>query len=126
MKKARRYERALMILTQGGTFSADEIASAMEYKAIYRMSAVVLDAKIYYGAVIKSKRSGRKVVGYELVNVQEMKDALAKRGFKTLNTRSATKVTKLDELKVAEVVEPKSVEVNDVVVTEITETQETV
>jgi hypothetical protein len=119
MKKAKRYERALMIMTQGGTFSANEIADAMNYKAVYRMSAVVLDAKIYYGAVIKSKRSGRKVVGYELVNVKEMKDALAKRGFQTIITRDS-KVKDLEELKTDPVVE-ESVVVDEMQITEVTE-----
>jgi hypothetical protein len=120
MKKAKRYERALMIMTQGGTFSADEIADAMNYKAVYRMSAVVLDAKIYYGAVIKSKRSGRKVVGYELINVKEMKDALAKRGFQTIITRDS-KVKDLEELKTDPVVE-ESVVVDEMQITEVQET----
>jgi hypothetical protein len=52
----------------------------MQYDAMYRIGAELLNMK-YRGAVIKAHKDGRKVVGYELINVAEMMPYLTDRGF---------------------------------------------
>lgn len=100
MKSPNRYDRALMVLAQGGVFSPQQICDAMNYKAVYRVSAVILDAKIFAGAVIKPQKQGRKVIGYELVNVDEMNQYLQKNGFTSFTpakpsvSAKAQKITK--------------------------------
>jgi hypothetical protein len=83
-KKANRWQRALTILARGGVFSSEQLCKEMNYESLYRVSSVVLDTKIYAGAVIKTVRNGRKVTGYELVNVNEMKELIKNKGFDTL------------------------------------------
>ena len=63
----------------------------MESDCVYRVSNVLLDTKIFAGAVIKSVRDGRKVVGYELVNIDEMKQLIASGAFAASATKAVAK-----------------------------------
>ena len=78
--KPVRWERLLMVLANGGVVTLDEIQTTMQYDAMYRIGAELLNMK-YRGAVIKAHKDGRKVVGYELINVAEMMPYLTDRGF---------------------------------------------
>ena len=79
--KPVRSERLLMILANGGKVSLKEIADTMEYSNMYRISCEVYCIKLH-GGVVKTHKDGRKVVGYELVNTQEMIDKmLTPKGF---------------------------------------------
>lgn len=70
-----RSERLLMALGNGGIISLKEIEDTMGYSNMYRISAEVYCLKLN-GCVIKSHKTGRKVTGYELLNVQEAIDKL--------------------------------------------------
>jgi hypothetical protein len=63
---------------------------------------------------IKVVKDGRKVVGYQLINVAEMREYMNRVGI--LNTPTQDSVQKLEDLKAKEL--PK---VKEMVVTEITE-----
>lgn len=78
--KPVRWERLLMVLANGGVVTLEQIQTTMQYDAMYRIGAELLNMK-YRGAVIKAHKNGRKVVGYELVNVAEMMPYLLDRGF---------------------------------------------
>ena len=91
MSKSNRWQKAIVVLTQGGVFSAGQLCEAMEYDCVYRVSNVLLDTKIFAGAVIKSVRDGRKVVGYELVNIDEMKQLIASGAFASSATKAVAK-----------------------------------
>jgi hypothetical protein len=69
----------------------------MQYDAMYRIGAELLNMK-YRGAVIKAHKSGRKVVGYELMNVAEMMPYLTDRGFNIIPIVD-TSIKKLGDLK---------------------------
>lgn len=102
-KAPTRFDRALLVLTKGGVFTAEQICQEMKYDAAYRISAVILDAKLAAGAVIKTVRDGRKVTGYELVNVDEMKTYLNDKGFASFTPAKAPKTatTKVATVKPA-------------------------
>ena len=91
MAKSNRWQKAIVVLTQGGVFSAEKLCEEMEYDCVYRVSNVLLDTKIFAGAVIKSVRDGRKVVGYELVNIDEMKKLIASGAFASSATKAVAK-----------------------------------
>ena len=78
--KPVRWERLLMVLANGGIVTLEQIQTTMQYDAMYRIGAELLNMK-YRGAVIKAHKDGRKVVGYELINVAEMMPYLTDRGF---------------------------------------------
>lgn len=91
MAKSNRWQKAIVVLSQGGVFSAEKLCEEMEYDSIYRVSNVLLDTKIFAGAVIKSVRDGRKVVGYELVNIDEMKQLISSGAFASSATKAVAK-----------------------------------
>ena len=91
MSKSNRWQKAIVVLTQGGVFSAEKLCEEMEYDCVYRVSNVLLDTKIFAGAVIKSVSDGRKVVGYELVNIDEMKQLIASGAFASSATKAVAK-----------------------------------
>ena len=91
MAKSNRWQKAIVVLTQGGVFSAEKLCEEMEYDSVYRVSNVLLDTKIFAGAIIKSVRDGRKVVGYELVNIDEMKQLIASGAFASSATKAVAK-----------------------------------
>jgi len=91
MAKSNRWQKAVVVLSQGGVFSAEKLCEEMEYDCVYRVSNVLLDTKIFAGAIIKSVRDGRKVVGYELVNIDEMKQLIASGAFAASATKAVAK-----------------------------------
>jgi hypothetical protein len=112
-KKANRWQRALIVLTRGGVFSPEQLCKEMNYKSLYRISSVILNTKNRGGAIVKSVRNGRKVTGYELVNVNEMKELIKNKG---LDSSSPVKVAKAKASpKVAVVETPKVVKAAKVV-----------
>ena len=95
--KPVRWERLLMVLANGGVVTLDQIQKTMQYDAMYRIGAELLNMK-YRGAVIKTHKDGRKVVGYELINVAEMLPYLTDRGFSVVPIVDAS-IKKLGDLK---------------------------
>jgi len=95
--KPVRWERLLMVLANGGVVTLEQIQTTMQYDAMYRIGAELLNMK-YRGAVIKAHKSGRKVVGYELMNVAEMMPYLTDRGFNIIPIVD-TSIKKLGDLK---------------------------
>jgi hypothetical protein len=91
MAKSNRWQKAIVVLSQGGVFSAEKLCEEMQYDSVYRVSNVLLDTKIFAGAIIKSVRDGRKVVGYELVNIDEMKQLIASGAFAASATKAVAK-----------------------------------
>ena len=80
--KPVRKERLLMVLTNGGVITKKQIEDTMQYKAMYRIPTELWKLK-NLGAVIRSHKDGRTVIGYELLNVDEMKALLKAEGFET-------------------------------------------
>jgi len=95
--KPVRWERLLMVLANGGVVTLEQIQTTMQYDAMYRIGAELLNMK-YRGAVIKAHKDGRKVVGYELMNVAEMMPYLTDRGFNIIPIVDAS-IKKLGDLK---------------------------
>jgi hypothetical protein len=107
MAKSNRWQKAIVVLSQGGVFSAEKLCEEMEYDCVYRVSNVLLDTKIFAGAIIKSVRDGRKVVGYELVNIDEMKQLIASGAFAATATKAVAK-PKTTTVKTAVAKTPKA------------------
>ncbi len=82
-KNARRWERLLQVLVNGGVITKEQIGASMQYDAIYRLSTEMWWLK-KQGAVVKTHKTGRTVTGYELMNVKEMLKVLKDRGFAPL------------------------------------------
>jgi hypothetical protein len=90
-KAPRTCDRLLMVLVnRKGAVTEADIASEMQYDSMYRISTEFWRLK-KRGAVIKTIRDGRKVSGYELVNVNEMKTYLSSKGFTSFVPAKAQK-----------------------------------
>jgi hypothetical protein len=109
------WERLLMLMVNGGPFSKEEIEKNIDYEYMYRLSSLVLYAK-YNGALIRVRKNGRKIASYELVNIDEMKSYLSKRGFSAMKIKSE-KIKSLKDISTKVVDEV----VDEVEVTEVTE-----
>jgi DNA/RNA endonuclease G (NUC1) len=125
--KPIRKERLLQVLTNGGVITKRQIELTMQYKAMYRIPTELWKLK-KMGAIVKSHKDGRKVIGYELLNVDEMTKLLTSLGFATLPLVSEdNEIKTLSDLKAkpakAKAVKPESVAapVIEDEVTEITE-----
>jgi hypothetical protein len=125
-KNAKTWEKILMVLVNGGEVKKEQIESTIGYEHMYRISTELWKIKTR-GGVIRTVKDGRKVVGYELVNLKDMKKLLDDRGFSAIPIakKSKKKVEKLQDLQ-TEVVESVSAdvataEVDVVEVTEVTE-----
>lgn len=90
-KAPRTCDRLLMVLVnRKGVVTESDIAAEMQYDAMYRISTEFWRLK-KRGAVIKTVRDGRKVAGYELVNVKEMKQYLSDKGFASFTPATVAK-----------------------------------
>jgi hypothetical protein len=96
--KPVRKERLLMVLTNGGVITKKQIEDTMQYKAMYRIPTELWKLK-NLGAVIRSHKDGRTVIGYELLNVDEMKALLKAEGFETIPLVTDASIKKLGDLK---------------------------
>lgn len=98
-KSPRVCDRLLMVLVnRKGMVTQSEIESEMQYDSMYRISTEFWRAK-KRGAVIKTVRDGRKVAGYELINVDEMKAYLNNKGFASFAPTKAVKAPKVATTK---------------------------
>lgn len=78
-----RKERLLQVLANGGVITKRQIELTMQYKAMYRIPTELWKLK-KMGAIVKSHKEGRTVIGYELLNAVEMRKFLTDRGFDIL------------------------------------------
>jgi hypothetical protein len=125
--KLVRWERLLTVLGNGGVVSLQEIQDTMQYDNMYRIVAEILTLK-YNGGVVRANKNGRNVIGYELINAQEMvAKFLTPRGFDVVSIvgRDANKIEKLSDLTTD--VQPKATKTKkvkveeDIEVTELTD-----
>ena len=98
-KAPRTCDRLLMVLiNRKGLVTEQDIAKEMQYDSMYRISTEFWRLK-KRGAVIKTVRDGRKVSGYELVNVAEMKTYLNNKGFASFTPAKVAKTSKTTTVK---------------------------
>jgi hypothetical protein len=92
----------MVLVNRKGVVTETDIASEMQYDSMYRISTEFWRLK-KRGAVIKTVRDGRKVTGYELVNVDEMKSYLNNKGFASFTPAKAVKTAKTATVKTPKV-----------------------
>lgn len=121
--KLVRWERLLTVLGNGGVVTLKEIQDTMEYSNMYRIGAEILTLK-YNGGIVRANKNGRNVVGYELINAQEMvAKFLTPRGFTVANiVGRADSIEKLSDLKSE--VQPKATKTKKAKVEETLEVEE--
>jgi hypothetical protein len=115
--KLKPFQKLLTVMISGNVVTREEIDTLLGKEIqMYRISTYMWHIKTNPSAngAIKVVKDGRKVVGYQLINIAEMKEYMKRVGI--LNTSTQNPVQKLEDLKAEEL--PK---VEKMVVTEITE-----
>ena len=121
--KLKPFQKLLTVMISGKEVSKDEIDALLGKEIqMYRISTYMWHIKTNANGVIKVVKDGRKVSGYQLVNVAEVKDYMKRVG---VLDSGFTPVAKLADLKAPEVAVAKKVKAAPVAeemsVTEVTE-----
>ena len=131
-KDAKSWERLIMLFVENGTVTKQDIEKNINYDYMYRLSSLIYEIKLH-GGIIKVQKDGRKVVSYELVNIEDMKKYLAGRGFGSTQAVSkladlAAKPAPAKKAPAKKPAKPKKVSADvataEVVVEEVTEVTE--
>lgn len=120
--KLKPFEKLLIAcMMTGNPVTKEEIDSVLGKEIyMYRISTYIWNIKYYANGIIKVVKNGRKVISYQLVNVDEVCGYLKRVG--ALGVKYTPKknvvVESIDELKVSKPIEKESIE--ELIVTEIT------
>ena len=118
--KLKPFQKLLTVMISGKEVSKDEIDALLGKEIqMYRISTYMWHIKTNANGVIKVVKDGRKVSGYQLVNVAEVKDYMKRVG---VLDSGFTPVAKLADLKAPEVAKKVSAPVaEEMSVTEVTQ-----
>ena len=125
--KLKPFEKVLTVMISGKPVMKEELDALLGHEIyMYRISTYMWHIKTIANGVVKVVKDGRKVAGYQLVNVDEVKEYMRRAG--VLNSGfTPAKVTKLEDLKAEELTDAQvedvvtKAEVSEMTVTEITQ-----
>jgi hypothetical protein len=73
--KLKPFEKLLTIMISGKQVTVDEIDATLGQEIhMYRLSTYIWHIKTFANGAVKAIKDGRKVVGYQLMNVDEVKE----------------------------------------------------
>jgi hypothetical protein len=118
--KLKPFQKLLTVMISGKEVSKEQIDALLGKEIqMYRISTYMWHIKTNANGVIKVVKDGRKVSGYQLVNVAEVKDYMKRVG---VLDSGFTPVAKLADLKAPEVAKKVSAPVaEEMSVTEVTQ-----
>jgi hypothetical protein len=118
--KLKPFQKLLTVMISGKEVSKEEIDALLGKEIqMYRISTYMWHIKTNANGVIKVVKDGRKVSGYQLVNVAEVKDYMKRVG---VLDSGFTPVAKLADLKATPVAKKVSAPVaEEMSVTEVTQ-----
>lgn len=122
--KLKPFQKLLTVMISGKPVTKDEINTLIGHEIfMYRISTYMWHIKTQASGVVKVVKDGRKVVGYQLVNVDEVKAYMQRVGVLDAGyTPSAKAVGKLKDLKATEIAKKVVAPVaEEMTVTEVTE-----
>lgn len=125
--KLKPFQKVLTVMISGKAVTKDELNDLLGKEIqMYRISTYMWHIKTHANGIVKVVKDGRKVSGYQLVNIDEVKDYMRRAG--VLNSGfTPAKVDKLEDLKAVELTDAQvedivtKAEVSELTVTEITE-----
>ena len=141
--KLKPFEKLLTIMVSGKPVTIEEIDKTLGQEIhMYRLSTYIWHIKTFANGVVKAVKDGRKIVSYQIVNVDQVKEYMKIAGVdpskfvagqaskiirakKVAKTVAPVQVNKLADLKA----EPQEKDISkdeEIEITEITEVKETV
>ena len=116
--KMKPFQKLLTVMISGKPVTKEEIDTLLGHEIyMYRISTYMWHIKTNASGVIKVVKDGRKVAGYQLVNVAEVKEYMKRVGILNAYTPSVKPVASLQELEATEL--PKVEEPATMTVTKI-------
>ena len=113
--KLKPFQKLLTVMISGKPVTKDEIDTLLGHEIyMYRISTYMWHIKTHANGIIKVVKDGRKVAGYQLINVDEVKDYMKRAGVLGTYTPATKPVESLGELQATEL--PKT---EEMVVTKI-------
>ena len=104
----RVFEKLLMLMISGEPVTKEQMKKKLGKEIVmYRISSYMLNIKMFANGSIKTHKDGRKVLSYQLLNTDEVKQYLAKRGF-----IKEDQIQKIEDLKAEPIVETEKQPVN--------------
>lgn len=76
----KAHEKVLMLMLSGEPITKTEIMGKHKELFEYRMSSYILNNKIFFDAVVKVHKDGKKVTAYQLMNVDQVKQKMIQKG----------------------------------------------
>jgi hypothetical protein len=122
--KLKPFQKLLTVMISGKEVSKEQIDALLGKEIqMYRISTYMWHIKTQANGTVKVVKDGRKVSGYQLMNVDEVKDYMKRAGVLDAGFIPSTKqVGKLKDLKATEVAKEVVAPVaEEMTVTEVTE-----
>lgn len=122
--KLKPFQKVLQVLISGNPTTKEELDTLLGKQIqMYRISTYMWHIKTHANGIIRVVKDGRKVSGYQLVNVAEVKEYMKRAG--VLN--ASAPVEKLADLKAEQLTDAQvedivtKAEVSEMTVTEVTQ-----
>ena len=127
--KLKPFEKVLTVMISGKPVMKEELDALLGHEIyMYRISTYMWHIKTIANGVVKVVKDGRKVAGYQLMNVDEVKEYMKRAGVMTYTPTAKVKpVAKLADLKATELTDAQvedvvtKAEMSELTVTEVTE-----
>ena len=129
--KLKPFQKLLTIMISGKEVTVDEIDALLGKEIyMYRLSTYMWHIKTNANGIIRPTKQGRKVTGYQLINVDEIKSYMKRVGidatkYQPGQVEKKPSISKLADLgakkKTKKVAEPVAEVTEELVVTEVTE-----
>lgn len=109
--KLKPFQKLLTLMISGNEVTRDEIDTLLGKEIyMYRISTYMWHIKTNANGIIRIKKDGRKVVSYQLVNVEEVKEYMKRVGvlnatFTPGQAEKKPSISKLADLNAEQVVE---------------------
>ena len=125
----KAFEKLITVLMSGNPVTKEEIETTLGNEIqMYRLSTYICDIKTHANGIIKVNKDGRKIVSYQLMNVDEMKSYMKRTGANTKPSAPVAKVAKpkVKKLKDLQAQPAVAADAETDSVTEITDTETSV
>jgi hypothetical protein len=100
--KLQPFQKLLTVMVSGKPVTIDEIDATLGKEIyMYRLSTYIWHIKTFANGVVKPTKDGRKVVAYQLMNVDEIKQYMKRVGIDSSNFTLGSKVKKPSQSKLA-------------------------
>ena len=113
--KLKPFQKLLTLMISGNTVTRDEINTLLGNEIyMYRISTYMWHIKTMANGVIRIVKDGRKVISYQLVNVDEVKEYMRRVGIMNTNYTPGdmlkkASISKLEQLNAEQTVQQKDV-----------------